>query len=76
MSDNAILMWTDDDGDPHVRLLVGSEADFDQALEMMRRKYTDTEGFRNARIVVNVRFEPLSVIAGELDEYLAEADGD
>ena len=46
-----ILMWTDRDGEPHVRLLEGQASEADEAMGLLRRKYAITEGVFNERVV-------------------------
>ena len=70
------LLWTDNDGDAHVRLLEGTEVEADTAIELLRAKYEDGEGFHNDRIIEAYEFGPLEVIQGEYDEYLSELAAD
>jgi len=65
-----VLLWTDTDGDAHCRLLEGEEEDADSALEILRKKYTDLEGFKAERIIEGFGFGSLSDIEAEYQEHL------
>ena len=74
-----LILWSDNDAEAHARLLEGTEEEADAALEMMRKKYAEGDGFRHWRIIDYVSFVPLAVFEDEYREYLrlqAESDAD
>ena len=67
------ILWTDNGGDAHVRLMEGTEKQADDALEFMRDKYEDGEGFINGRVIEGYGFSTFEEIKSEHAEYIAEA---
>lgn len=66
------ILWTDDDKDPHLRLLDCTEAEADAAFDQLRSVYStaDGGGFRNSRLLV-VSAQVPATIAEEVNEWLA-----
>ena len=65
-----IIMWTDRENEPRVRLLEGSDSDAAQACELLRQKYEASEGFEHAHIVevLGPAFVGLEIIESEFEQ--------
>lgn len=66
------ILWTDNDGDAHVRLMEGTEQQADAVLELMRDKYEGGEGFVRGRVIEGYGFSTFEDLEGEHAEYAKE----
>jgi hypothetical protein len=64
---NWIILWTDNDGDAHLRLLKGSAADVERAKKLLHKAHDDGDGIRRLRVMVSDgNFGSLEAIAEEV----------
>lgn len=66
------ILWTDNDGDAHVRLMEGTEKQADAVLELMRDKYEGGEGFVRGRVIGGYGFGTFKDLEDEYAEYAKE----
>lgn len=65
---NHVIIYTDEEGDPHVRAVGGSVADAERALELLRETY---ETYDTIRLITDLVFTPLAAIEEECREVNA-----
>ena len=74
MAHKIVILWTDSDGDAHVRLLEGTEAEAELAMRLLGKKYGDDNFYAERWLRQDGGFLPFSVIQGEYDEYLHDQE--
>ena len=68
---NWIVLWTDNAGGAHARLVRGTERDTRLAITLLTEKYADDQGFRHPRVILSGIHESVAGIRAELREYRA-----
>lgn len=63
-----LILYTDEEGDPHVRAISGSIADAERALELIQATY---ETYNPIQLIDDVVFVPLAAIEEECRDVSA-----
>ena len=64
---NWIILWTDNDGDAHMRLLKGSAKDVEAAKRYLHQAHDDGDGVRHLRVMISDgNFGALAAIREEI----------